>query len=73
MIESLGFKSLESNVCLFKHKELGILVVLYVDDLLIATPYVDLVDRIRDSLRYSFDLKELGEVKRFLGFDVIRD
>ncbi len=73
MIESLGFKSLESNVCFFKHKELGILVVLYIDDLLIATPYIDLINYIRDSLRYSFDLKELGEVKRFLGFDVIRD
>ena len=73
VMESLGFESLESNVCLFKHKELGILVVLYVNDLLIAAPHVDLVDRIRDGLRYSFDLKELGEVKCFLGFDVIRD
>ncbi len=73
MIESLGFESLESDVCLFRHKELGILVVLYVDDLLIATPYVDLINYIRDSLKYSFDLKELGEVKHFLGFDVIRD
>ena len=72
-MESLGFESLESDVCLFKHKELGILVVLYVDDLLIAISYVDLIDRIYDSLRYSFDLKELGEVKRFLGFDVIRN
>ncbi len=72
-MESLGFKSLESNVCLFKHKELGILVVLYVDDLLIATPYVDLINCIRNSLRYSFDFKELGEVKCFLGFNVIRD
>ncbi len=73
MIESLGFKSLESDVCLFRHKELGILVVLYVDDFLIAIPYVDFIDYIRDGLRYSFDFKELGEVKRFLGFDIIRD
>ncbi len=72
-MESLGFKSLESNVCLFRHKELGILVVLYINDLLIAAPHVDLVNCIRNSLRYLFDLKELGEVKRFLGFDVIRD
>ncbi len=73
IIESLGFESLESDVCLFKHKELGILVVLYVNDLLIATPYIDLIDYIHDGLRYLFDLKELGEVKRFLGFDVICD
>ncbi len=73
MIESLGFKSLESDVCLFRHKELSILVILYIDDLLIATPHVNLIDRIHDSLKYSFDLKELGEVKRFLGFDIIRD
>ena len=73
MIESLGFKSLESDVCLFRHKELGILIILYVDDFLIAIPHVDFIDYIHNSLRYSFDFKELGEVKRFLGFDVIRD
>ncbi|KAK4031688.1 histidine phosphatase superfamily [Parachaetomium inaequale] len=72
-MESLGFESLEFDACLFRNNELGILVVLYVDDLLIAAPDTKLIDRTRDGLKRSYDLKELGEDKRFLGFDVIRD
>ncbi|KAK4234361.1 hypothetical protein C8A03DRAFT_47288 [Achaetomium macrosporum] len=35
------------------------------------TTTVDLIDYTRDSLKRSYNLKELGKVKRFLGFDVI--
>jgi hypothetical protein len=47
--------------------------VLYVDDLLIAVPTIALVNRIRDGLKAKFELKEMGEVKRFLGFDILRN
>ncbi|KAK4243299.1 hypothetical protein C7999DRAFT_36371 [Corynascus novoguineensis] len=40
---------------------------------MIAAPDTKLIDRTRDGLKRSYDLKELGEDKRFLGFDVIRD
>ena len=64
---------LDSDVFLLKHRELDILVVLYVDDLLIAVPTIALVNRIRDGLKAKFELKEMGEVKRFLGFDILRN
>ena len=73
ILEGMGFRSLESDICLFKHDELGILLVLYVDDLLIAALNNGLIDWVRDRLLEIFELKELGEVKRFLGFDVVRD
>lgn len=73
VMESLGFESLLSDLCLFRHKETGILVCLYVDDLLIAARTVEAIHRVRDQLRAIFELKEIGEVRRFLGFDVIRD
>ncbi|KAL2138075.1 hypothetical protein VTI28DRAFT_7501 [Corynascus sepedonium] len=60
-MESLGFTALSSDLCLFRHKEFGALVVLYVDDLLIATFKVDIINGIRDRLRAIYDLKELGE------------
>jgi hypothetical protein len=31
------------------------------------------IDWVRDRLMEIFELKELGEVKRFLGFDIVRD
>ena len=43
VMEDIGFESLDSNICLFRHKELGILVVLYVDDLLVAAKTVALI------------------------------
>jgi hypothetical protein len=73
VIEDMGFESLDCDICLFRHKELGILVVLYVDDLLIAARTTALINRTRDQLMQIYELKELGEVKRFLGFDVLRD
>ncbi|KXX82433.1 Copia protein [Madurella mycetomatis] len=73
VMESLGFNALSSDLCLFRHKALGVLVVLYVDDVLIAATTVNIINDIRDRLRAIYDLKEMGEVKRFLGFDVVRD
>jgi hypothetical protein len=72
-MENLGFEALDSDVCLFKHREVDILVVLYVDDLLVAVPIVMLINRICDGLKAKFELKEMGEVKRFLGFDILCD
>ncbi|KAL2190326.1 hypothetical protein L209DRAFT_679137 [Thermothelomyces heterothallicus CBS 203.75] len=62
-MESLGFESPESDACPFRNNELG----------MIAAPDTKLIDRTRDGLKRSYDLEELGEDKRFLGFDVIRD
>jgi hypothetical protein len=73
VMEQMGFEPLDADICLFRHKKKGILVVLYVDDLLVAARTVDLVNWVRDQLANKYELKELGEVKRFLGFDVIRD
>jgi hypothetical protein len=72
-MEKLGFKLLDSNICLFKHQELDILVVLYIDDLLVVASNVDLINYTRDGLKRVYDLKELGKVKRFLGFDILYD
>ncbi len=58
---------------MFRHTDLDILVVLYVDDLLAAAPIVAIINDVRDRLKRAFDLKELGEVKRFLGFDILRN
>ncbi len=56
---------------MFRHTDLDILVVLYIDDLLAAALTVAIINDVRDRLKRAFDFKELGEVKRFLGFDIL--
>ncbi len=46
VMEDIGFESLDSDICLFCHRELGILVVLYVDDLLVIAKTVALISRV---------------------------
>ena len=40
--------------------------MLYMDDLLIAARDVAIINTIHDGLKTRYDIKELGEVKRFL-------
>jgi hypothetical protein len=44
-----------------------------VDDLLIAAPTVDEIHTISNAIGKEFKLKDMGPVKRFLGFDIVRD
>jgi len=73
VMESLGFEALSSDLCLFRDRKRGVLVALYVDDLLVAAQSVKSIFEVRNKLNAIYDLKELGEVRRFLGFDVVRD
>ncbi|KAL2015882.1 hypothetical protein VTK56DRAFT_4657 [Thermocarpiscus australiensis] len=73
-MRDLGSEPLASDICLFRHwRHRYIFVILFVDDFLVAAPTIDQIHQIREGLRRYFDLKELGEVERFLGFDVVRD
>ena len=73
LLEAGGFESLDSNTYLFRHRRYDILLLLYVDNLLIAVPSILVINNVRDQIAKQFELKELGPVKRFLGFDVICD
>ena len=73
LLEARGFESLDSDVRLFRHKRYDILLLLYVDDLLIAAPSIRVINNVRNEIAKQFELKELGPMKRFLGFDVVRD
>ncbi|KAL2149535.1 hypothetical protein VTH82DRAFT_8186 [Thermothelomyces myriococcoides] len=73
VLEEIGFEAIPSDLCLFHHNQTGALLVLYVDDMLMGARDVSIVNDIRDRIREKYDLKELGEPKRFLGLDVIRD
>lgn len=69
----LGFEPFGSDTCLFRHKVDGTLLLLYVDDLLMAAPSKKTIDKHSKKLQEYYEIKELGEAARFLGLDIIRD
>src|ERR1700735_3308103 len=58
MMKDLGFEEFGSDMCLFKHKENGALVVLYVDDLLISAKDDTTIEAIAKALGERYELKE---------------
>jgi len=51
----------------------GIVVItIYVDDLIIGGDNEKEVENVKSLLKYKFDMKDLGELKFFLGIEVIR-
>jgi hypothetical protein len=69
-----GFKVAPSDSSLFvKSKEGRLAIVLvYVDDLIITGNNTEEIQRIRENLSIRFQMKELGELKHFLGLEVER-
>jgi hypothetical protein len=73
MMQKLGFTPINSDICLFRYVRDRVLVLLYIDDLLIAAKKYNAIAIVAAKLKKVYALKEIGEVKRFLGFNVIRD
>ena len=44
-----------------------IYLLLYVDDMLIASKSRSVIDKLKKGLSYEFEMKDLGEVKKVLG------
>jgi hypothetical protein len=72
-LTKIGFEPLSSDLCIFKHRTEMVLLIIYVDDMLISAPTKALIASIREALKKHFELKELGDVKQFLGINITRD
>lgn len=48
-------------------------VLIHVDDLLLSSSTSELIDRVYQELSSSFELKNLGDVKQYLGINVTKD
>ena len=55
-----------------KFNQTFIALVVYVDDILIASNDVQAVEDLKSSLNHDFKLKDLGNLKYFLGLEVAR-
>lgn len=68
----LGFISLFSDVCLFKNPDSTIYVLVFVDDILIVGPVLEILKQFREILGKRFQLNDVEE-SAFLGLVIKRD
>jgi len=72
-LSDLGFVPYQSDPCLFVLMDGEIVVAIvgiYVDDILIAGPVDSSLKKIKEDISERFHMKDMGEVKRFLGLDI---
>ena len=50
-----------------------IYLLLYVDDMLIASTNKDEIEKLKIQLNQEFEMKDLGEGKKILGMEICRD
>lgn len=69
-----GFSQSNHDYSLFTLKEQYdiVIVLVYVDDLLITGISTTLIERAKHVLNHKFKMKDLGEMKFFLGIEVLR-
>lgn len=74
-LERQGFRRCESDPCLYVKLENGkhSYVLVYVDDILVASEDNNLFTKTEKALRRSFTLTSLGEVHWYLGMEVKRN
>ncbi|KXJ72178.1 hypothetical protein RP20_CCG018696 [Aedes albopictus] len=74
-VTGLGFVQSKADSCLYtavKNGEL-VLLIIYVDDILIACRSLELISTLKDGLKREFEMTDLNEVKTFLGLSVEYD
>ncbi|XP_062710187.1 uncharacterized protein LOC134288667 [Aedes albopictus] len=71
----MGFKPSEADPCLYVRRRSKSIayILLYVDDMLIATRREHEFPTIFQELRQKFEVANLGDVKQFLGIEVEQD
>ena len=73
---SLGFNRYEHDCCICikdVDEEDALYLLLYVDDMLIASRSMDAMKRLKRALSFEFDMKDLGPAEKILGMEIYRD
>ncbi|WVZ16676.1 hypothetical protein V8G54_009658 [Vigna mungo] len=70
-----GFQKCNADHCCFfkKYKSSYIILLLYVDDMLVAGLDMDEIRSLKQQLSKEFDMNDLGPAKRILGMQITRD
>lgn len=70
----LGFTQGKADACLYSKQVNNdwCFVLIYVDDILIATKSIELIEEIKDGISLKFDIDDLGEIKHYLGIEITK-
>ena len=71
---TIGFEMAYADHSLYVHKsDKGIVVItIYVDDLIVGGDSLTEIENVKSLLKQKFDMKDLGDLRYFLGIEVIR-
>jgi hypothetical protein len=74
-MRKFGFTKSEYDECLFVKRSNGeeLYVAIFVDDLIIAGSSLTYINDFKNLLKKEYSMKDIGELKYFLGMEVIRD
>jgi hypothetical protein len=72
-LRKIGFTQTNADHCVYINKDTGVIVAMWVDDLIIFGQDSVGVDLLKLQLRKEFEMKDLGELQYFLGMQVHRD
>ena len=70
---NVGFIQNSSDPCIYTSKDGKNILAIYVDDIILAAQSQDDMDYMKRDISSKFDLKDLGELRYFLGVSVQRD
>jgi len=67
-----GLVRSQADPCIYHHQreDKKLIVAIYVDDLLIFSNEEAEENRLKDTVRRNFEMKDLGKAKQFLGMDI---
>ena len=73
-LRKLGFRPSSSDSCLYVRVKDNVLCIIavYVDDLIIASKCLDQINELKSSLSSNYRMKDLGELRYFLGVNVVQ-
>ena len=63
----MGFHQSNANPCILLHSQKHIMLLLYVDDIVIASAAISAVTWFKQSLAAAFKVKDLREMQKILG------
>ena len=72
-LRSIGFKPTYSDPCVYVHGRTGVIIAMWVDDLIIFGRDIADIEDLKAQLNEEYEMKDLGELKYFLGIQVHRD
>ena len=75
-MKSRQFVRSEHNQCVYTREDAdkgAVYMLLYVDDMLIASKSMSEVKKLKAELSSEFEMKDLGAARRILGMDIFRD